>query len=404
MIEITFVRHGETAANASGIWQGQGDAELSAEGQRQAAALGERLAGGRYDVVISSDLLRARSTAALAGVGAAADPAWREVDIGRWEGLTRDEVFRRYPDEIAALGRGEAVELGGGESWREFGERIDGALERLIGSLDPGSRALVVAHGGVIQSVVSGHLGFRSRRRPWPIEHLHNTSLTVLRIEEWGRQLATYNDASHLHLAPPAGAGTVVALIRHGETIANVEGRWAGSTDVPLTEMGRRQADDLPSRHDGAHHVYCSPLMRARHTAEAYAAAHRLPVTVREDLTEIHFGDWENLTSEEIAARYPGEWASVYVEGNDHPRGGTGETAAAAAARLRSAIGDIAADHPGRRVAVVSHGGVIRAFVGGLLGVGHRDRHRLLLPANTSVSHVRVGEDLVLVDYNLGAE
>jgi broad specificity phosphatase PhoE len=325
------------------------------------------------------------------------------VDIGVWEGLTRDEVFDRHHTEITALGRGEPVKLGGGESWDEFAERIDAALDDLIHSVGSGDRVLAVVHGGVIQTIVSGHLGFRSRHRPWPIEPLRNTALTTLQIDERGRRLLTYNDAVHLREVASPGNGTLVALIRHGETVANVEGRWAGSTDAPLTDAGRRQARALPERYDGARHVYSSPLVRARDTANAYASVHGLPVVVREDLVELDFGAWENLTGDEIAQRHPEEWQAVYVEGIDRPRGGTGETAEAAAARMARAIGDIASEHRGERVAVVSHGGAIRAFIGSLVGIGHADRHRFALPGNTSVSHVRAGEEVVLVDYNLGA-
>ena len=81
-LTITLVRHARSEANAAGIWQGQGDAVLAPEGRDQARSLGDRLAGRRFDVVISSDLSRTVETAALSGHG---DPQllreWRERDI-----------------------------------------------------------------------------------------------------------------------------------------------------------------------------------------------------------------------------------------------------------------------------------------------------------------------------------
>jgi broad specificity phosphatase PhoE len=303
---------------------------------------------------------------------------------------------------MAALASGEDVPLGGGESWSRFGARIDAAFERLAGGLADGERALVVCHGGAIHSIVSGHLGFWSRPRPWPIDHLENTSLTVLQDGEFGRTLHSFNDATHLREAPAPGTGTVVGLVRHGETTANLEGRWAGSTDAPLTDRGFAQAEALAARYDGAAAVYSSPLARARLTAERLADAHGLDVVVRPDLAELDFGRWENLTSDEVIARYPDEWNRVYVEGRDLARGGTGETAAAAAARLSDALRDLARRHPGERIVVVAHGGLIRSYVGSLVGVGHAGRHRLALPANTSVSHVRIRDGFaVLADYNV---
>jgi broad specificity phosphatase PhoE len=402
MIEITLIRHGETVANAAGIWQGHGDAGLSEEGFRQVSALADRLAGERFDRVVCSDLKRARQTADALGLDAEPDPAWREVDIGAWEGLGRDEVYDRFPAEIAALAAGEDVPLGGGESWSRFGIRIDGAFGRLAAGLEDGQRALVVCHGGAIHSIVAGHLGFRSLPRPWPIAALENTSLTVLRDGIHGRALHSFNDATHLREAPPPGPGTVVGLVRHGETTANLEGRWAGTTDAPLTERGAAQAVALASRYDGAAAVYSSPLARARLTAARLADAHGLEVVVRPDLGELDFGRWENLTSEEVIDRYPDEWNRVYVEGHDLARGGTGETAAAAALRLGSALGELARHHPGERIVVVAHGGLIRSYVGSLVGVGHAGRHRLALPGNTSVSHLRLQDgSAVLADYNV---
>jgi len=124
-IEITFVRHGETDANAASIWQGQGDAALSEVGREQAVALKGRLEAKEFDAVLSSDLRRTMQTSELAGLEPMSDSSWREMDIGAWEGLSRTEVQERFPDEIARLRSGDRdVAMGGGESWVEFGHRV----------------------------------------------------------------------------------------------------------------------------------------------------------------------------------------------------------------------------------------------------------------------------------------
>jgi broad specificity phosphatase PhoE len=115
------------------------------------------------------------------------------------------------------------------------------------------------------------------------------------------------------------------------------------------------------------------------------------------------FGEWEGLSAAEVRAKFPEEWEQVYDLGHDLRRGGTGESHAGAAARLGSALDDIAASHRGDLVAVFTHGGVIRGYIVGVLGLGHPMRNRLEMPGNTSVTHVRVGPGhATLVDYNLG--
>ncbi|NIR34946.1 MAG: hypothetical protein GWN07_02520, partial [Actinobacteria bacterium] len=71
------------------VWQGHGDSALTARGRKQASDLGRRLAGSRFDRVVASDLGRVLETSALAGLEPEKDPAWREVSLGDWEGLTR---------------------------------------------------------------------------------------------------------------------------------------------------------------------------------------------------------------------------------------------------------------------------------------------------------------------------
>jgi broad specificity phosphatase PhoE len=404
MTEIWFVRHGETTANAEGIWQGQGDAALSARGREQAAVLGGRLTGTAFGVVVASDLERAAATAAAAWLRPEADPAFREMDVGCWEGLTHRQVMARYPDELAALAGGEDVAIGGGETWAGFCARVDAAVDALFTRLGDGGRALVVTHGGVIHAVVSGLLSFRARGRPWPVEHVRNTALTVIAVNGRGRRLRTFNDATHIGAAPPPDpASTVVGLARHGESVANLADVWHGTSDGPLSARGLLQGAELAARYDTVDHVYTSHLQRARLTAAAFVAGRGTDPTVRPDLHEVAFGAWEGLTTAEIRERFPEDWEATYEDQRDPPRGRTGETAAGAAARMRRAVEQIAVAHPGGRVLVFTHGGAIRACVGSVVGLGPATPDRLEGPGNASVSHLRVGPaGTVVVDYNLG--
>jgi broad specificity phosphatase PhoE len=235
-----------------------------------------------------------------------------------------------------------------------------------------------------------------------PFDRLRNTSLTTLEIDGTPI-LRVFNDASHTITRSHSDEdGTVVALIRHGETEANLTGRWQGVTDGPLSSRGRAQAEALASHYDGIAHIYTSHLSRARLTGAALAAASGVELTERPDLHEIDFGEWEDLTAEEARARHREEWDAIYVHHRDLPRGRTGETAGGAGQRIAAAVEEIAAAHPGARVAAVTHGGAIRAYAAAVVGLGFDNRSHLALPGNVEVTHVRMaGVGPVLAAYNM---
>ena len=248
MSEIWLVRHGESDANVEGVWQGQSDAVLSSQGEEQARRLGTRLAGHHFDLVLASDLQRTMRTAALAGLTPERAPAFRELDLGRWEGLTSAEVMARYPDEMRALMGGEDLPIGGGETWRGFCARVDSTVNDLAARLREDQRALVVTHGGFIGAYLSGLLRYRHRPRPWPVEHPANTAVTVIHAENDSVRLRTMNDATHLWYGPQAGPeGTVIGLARHGESEANLHDVWHGITDGNIVSVDEVRQSVLPA-------------------------------------------------------------------------------------------------------------------------------------------------------------
>lgn len=399
-IEITFVRHAETDANAAGVWQGHGDHALSRNGREQARALGDRLADKEFDFAFVSDLARARETVELAGIDATPDRAWREIDIGRWQGLTRSEVKELYPEESAALRSGDPVKMGGGESWNEFSDRVAVALADLIGRTPAGSRVLVVTHGGNIHSVLGRGLGFGGVRRPWPLERVRNASVSEAIVSPDGFHLQIYNDARHSSALPEGPE--FVTLVRHAESEANLQGRWHGRTDGPLSPGGLLQAEAFAEAYGGVTRLYASPLERTHRTALAFAARHGLCVCLDERLVEIDFGAWEALTTSEIAERFPDEWAAVFDGGEDLPRGTTGETFAGAGRRMEKAVLAARDANADGRVACFTHGGSIWALTARILGLPWSRWKTLAIPSNTSATHVQVLPDgLRLVDYNL---
>ena len=158
---ILLARHGETDWNAVGRWQGHTDRSLTERGRRQAAELADRLANVEIDAVYSSDLLRAVETAEPVakrlGLPLQALPELREVDVGTWAGLTRDEVAERFPEGFR---RWSEWQTGweDGETYDEMGERVVGAILRLAGEQE-GGRILVVSHGGAIRALHAAAAG-----------------------------------------------------------------------------------------------------------------------------------------------------------------------------------------------------------------------------------------------------
>lgn len=197
IVEICFVRHAQSVSNASGIWQGQGDSPLSEEGWHQIEALREALRDEDYQLAVSSDLSRAADTAKALGAEVELDAAWREIDVGAWEGLTMAEVAKRFPEQIEALKARRTFAIGGGESWPEVFERVDTSLASVIGRLPEGGRAIVFTHGGIIAAILSGLLGVRERF-PWPLGRMRNTARTTLRFSDERVELLSHNDDSHL--------------------------------------------------------------------------------------------------------------------------------------------------------------------------------------------------------------
>jgi len=156
------------------------------------------------------------------------------------------------------------------------------------------------------------------------------------------------------------GARTILTLVRHGETTANVEGVWHGSIDTQLTERGHRQAERV-ARHLArtrplAVAVYASPLTRSRHTARTIADALGLETRIEPDLTEYHLGSLEGVSYRDLTAKH--HLFERMREDPDHSPGG-GESPRQVAERYAGAFRRIAAAHPGENSIVVAHGGAL---------------------------------------------
>jgi broad specificity phosphatase PhoE len=152
---LLVLRHGESVWNAEGRWQGQADPPLSELGQEQAREAAERLVGIEFSVVVSSHLRRARRTAEILaealGLEVRLEPELREIHVGDWTGLTREEINARWPGELADWSEGRSESPPGGESRFVLAERATASLRRAAVAASAGDRLLVVTHGALIR-------------------------------------------------------------------------------------------------------------------------------------------------------------------------------------------------------------------------------------------------------------
>jgi len=186
MATILLARHGETDWNAERRWQGHTDRPLNERGRGQAGALAERLEETSLEAVWSSDLRRARDTAAVVaerqGVGLKTTADLREVNVGAWAGLTRSEAETRFPEAFAQWKAG-FVGWEDGETYEELSERVVRALLR-IAEEHPTRPVLVVSHGGCIRAIHAAALGLDVHlyRRLRPVEP--NARLSAVCVED----------------------------------------------------------------------------------------------------------------------------------------------------------------------------------------------------------------------------
>ncbi|MGH0035452.1 MAG: histidine phosphatase family protein [Myxococcota bacterium] len=155
---LMLIRHAESLWNAAGRWQGHGDPPLSPEGVRQAEGLAASLQSERPDRLVASDLQRARQTAAALGRTWSLEPELdgrlRELDIGTWTGLRREEIAAREPEVLRRFDAGDPeLRVGGGESRAAIRQRARAFVEHLVARY-PGERIAIVTHLGFVRALI----------------------------------------------------------------------------------------------------------------------------------------------------------------------------------------------------------------------------------------------------------
>ena len=181
---------------------------------------------------------------------------------------------------------------------------------------------------------------------------------------------------------------TLFTVIRHGETVANLNCVIQGQSDVPLSPAGEKQAELLARRWKNRRFdaVYSSDLSRAVRTAEI--VAHGMKPVLTPELREMDLGEWVGHTTAEVAELYPEEWRT-FRSASVECRATGGESRRELLERISCFFRAAAARHPDGNVLVVTHGGALRAFFLMLMGGSLNDRALLPSTGNTGISTVR---------------
>lgn len=187
---------------------------------------------------------------------------------------------------------------------------------------------------------------------------------------------------------------TKVFLVRHGETEWNKLGKFQGCQDIPLSEEGIVQAQYLSKKfNSNFDYIYTSPLKRALQTAEVIATNKKIKPSIINDLREINFGEWEGLTLKEISDNFPKEFNNWRNDKFEAPMCGGDLSLKKACERAKIAITEIADKHKGKKILIVSHGGIIKAGLLGLFELDMTMYHKINL-GNTSICEIDFDMDL----------
>ena len=201
MTKVIFIRHGQTEWNVTGRYQGQSDVKLTEEGKKQAEKLADNFPVAKVDAIYASDLCRAMVTAETIakkfGLKVQAEPAFRELSFGDWEGLTYQQIVDKWEDAMANfLQHPDILEIPGGESFPAVQQRAMKRLNELIEKHD-GQTIVVVAHGAVLRTMLTAALHMPLQYL-WSIRQF-NTAVNIVRYDaDANPTVELLNSTAHL--------------------------------------------------------------------------------------------------------------------------------------------------------------------------------------------------------------
>jgi len=192
--------------------------------------------------------------------------------------------------------------------------------------------------------------------------------------EEWGED-------------QDGASATTVLLCRHGETDWNLDRKFQGTVDIPLNELGRKQAILISQalEHKNVSAVWTSPLKRAQQTGEVVASAIGIPLQVDDRLRERNLGVMQGRNPTELREQFPAV-IDAWVKQIPLPPEATAEADHEVVSRIESAMYDLASAYPGKTVALILHGASVRCLLKRAVGGA-----RIKTPKNVSLTTLAVG-------------
>ena len=213
MTRLVLIRHGQTAWNKSGKYQGQSDVALSEEGLEQARCLAEHFPVEKLDAVYASDLSRAMVTAETVaqkfGLDVRPEPAFRELSFGKWEGLTYAEIVAGWPDAMANfLTHPDIMEIPQGESFPQVQQRAMARLKEIVAEHEPHDHTVgIFAHGAVLRTILTGIMQM-PLSQVWTLSQ-YNTAVNIVRFDEGRPTVELLNSTAHLAMEGLSGKGKI---------------------------------------------------------------------------------------------------------------------------------------------------------------------------------------------------
>ena len=320
---IILIRHGESDFNVEGIIQGNTDfSRLTKRGIKQAEIIGKWINELEINYVYSSPLIRALNSAEIIANECGKnlkeiiiDKRLEEIDFGIWQGQKR-EIIKEKNQDLYHFWRKRPFDFNLDQKYpvRDMYDRVNSFLNEYVLLDSKKGIKVIIGHKGTISAILVLLLKL-------PKSHHHflqidRGSVTVLQE----RTNASYSDDFELIFAnelpkednnQPINfeveertmSKGEVFLIRHGHTSSNIDKRYQGSINIPLSNLGIKGmtllADSFTPRHPTR--IYSSPLIRAKKSANIIANKFGvISLGVRSDLHELLYGIWEGMTENEV--------------------------------------------------------------------------------------------------------
>ena len=179
-------------------------------------------------------------------------------------------------------------------------------------------------------------------------------------------------------------------IVRHGHSVANEKGIFAGATDVPLSETGMKQAELVSNfilENYSIDAIYSSELSRAKDTVKKVSEKLNLPIITNPAFNEIYGGKWENVTFEEIYKKYPEDllrWRNDIA----NSKCTEGESFSALRKRTINGLNSLAEKHEGERVIIATHAGATKAMLCTILNLTNEECANFDWVSNASITTV----------------